>query len=198
MSRRIQRSPVYLHPERTKQLPFAEIKTILRGADELIGRGGRGLLARILKGSREKSVLEHGLDQSPVYGHFHDLTIDEITSKIDWLIDHCYLDYEYSGKLPLLCYSPLGWEIERETYAEELFDRLCLMASSGERGFDMTFLKDRNREMILLLLAKLEQRADASFLPLLESWKNIDYKKVRQRIDAVMRKIASRANPPIQ
>lgn len=40
---------------------------ILRAADELIGAGGRSLLAKILKGSREKKVLELELDKTPVY-----------------------------------------------------------------------------------------------------------------------------------
>lgn len=37
---------------------------ILRAADEIIGSGGRNLLAKILKGTREKKVLELELDQS--------------------------------------------------------------------------------------------------------------------------------------
>lgn len=41
----------------TNQLSEADILTILRAADEIIGEGGRTLLAKILKGSREKKVL---------------------------------------------------------------------------------------------------------------------------------------------
>ena len=63
--------------------PKEEISTILRGADELIMNGGRTLLARILKGSREKKILELELDLSPAYGAFRDLTIEDITACID-------------------------------------------------------------------------------------------------------------------
>ncbi|MEH7419035.1 RQC domain-containing protein [Neobacillus drentensis] len=53
-----------------KSLPIDEIKTILRGADDLIMRGGRTLLAKILGGSKDKKVLELNLNKSPVYGAF--------------------------------------------------------------------------------------------------------------------------------
>ena len=49
-----------------RSLTIEEIKVILRGADELIVTGGRSMLAKILKGSKDKKVLEHGLDQCPV------------------------------------------------------------------------------------------------------------------------------------
>lgn len=45
-----------------------EIRTILRAADELIA-GCRNMLARILKGSKDKKILEFGLDQCPAYGY---------------------------------------------------------------------------------------------------------------------------------
>jgi predicted ArsR family transcriptional regulator len=60
-----------------------EIKAILRAADEIIATGGRSMLAKILKGSKDKKVLEHGLDQCPVYGYYKELTLLEITNRID-------------------------------------------------------------------------------------------------------------------
>lgn len=50
-------------------LSEADIRAILRAADEIITRGGRTLLAKILKGSREKKVVEYGLEQCPTYGY---------------------------------------------------------------------------------------------------------------------------------
>ncbi|HKM43355.1 MAG TPA: RQC domain-containing protein, partial [Limnochordia bacterium] len=47
-----------------------ELRCILRAADEIIMRAGRDMVAKILKGSRDKKVLEHGLDACPVYGCF--------------------------------------------------------------------------------------------------------------------------------
>jgi hypothetical protein len=71
------------------------IRIILRGADDLILRGGRMLLARLLKGSREKRLLELGLDRSPAYGALHDRTLSEIQARIDWLIRKGFLRLEY-------------------------------------------------------------------------------------------------------
>jgi predicted ArsR family transcriptional regulator len=40
-----------------KDLSAEEIRAILRAADELIAAGGRSLLSKILKGSKDKKVL---------------------------------------------------------------------------------------------------------------------------------------------
>ena len=64
MSRRITRTQVRLHPENTDKIFVQEIKMILRGADNLIMRGGRTLLSKMLKGSKEKKLLQLGLDQN--------------------------------------------------------------------------------------------------------------------------------------
>lgn len=49
-------------------LPEDEIKMILRAADEVITKGGRGMLVKMLKGSKDKKVPEYGLDACPAYG----------------------------------------------------------------------------------------------------------------------------------
>ncbi|WP_240675911.1 RQC domain-containing protein [Ammoniphilus sp. CFH 90114] len=59
-----------------------EIRIILRAADSIIATGGRTLLSKILKGSREKKVLELELQSNPSYGLFHSITLDEIMKKI--------------------------------------------------------------------------------------------------------------------
>lgn len=80
----------------------------MRGADELIATGGRNLLAKILKGSKDKKLLHYGLDKSPVYGFYKELKIEDITARIDWLIKKGYLDIEYSGRLPVIVYTDRG------------------------------------------------------------------------------------------
>ena len=67
---------------KSSHLPEAEIKAILRAADEIIMQGGRSLLAKILKGSRANKVLELKLDECPTYGYLDDFTIPEITKKL--------------------------------------------------------------------------------------------------------------------
>ena len=51
----------------------------------------------------------------------------------------------------------------------------------------MSYLKDRNRELILLLLDKVEASGDRKYIPLLETWAKIEYRKVRERIRRVVR-----------
>jgi len=76
MSRRSRRVTVNLDAKGLKELSHDDLKAVLRGADDLIAQGGRTLLMRILRGSANKDVLHRGLDQSPVYGYFRDLSDD--------------------------------------------------------------------------------------------------------------------------
>jgi superfamily II DNA helicase RecQ len=187
MSKRVSRVQYTLNPCK-EEIPFNEIKIILRCADEVVARGGRSLLAKILKGSKDKKLLELKLNSCPYYGFYHALPIDEITSKIDRLIEHGYLRIEYDYRLPLIVFTEPGWEIEKDTYADELFEKLKNISETKDFDFIKT-LKDRNRGMIFLLLDKIRKSRDARFLPVLEYWKSIDYKKVRARIDSVIRTI---------
>ncbi len=168
-----------------KTLRDEEIRAVLRAADPLIASGGRSMLAKILKGSKDKKLLELGLDSCPTYGYYADLTLAEITRRIDWMIKKDYLVLEYFGRLPLLVFSEKGWEIERETYAEELMQKLTRLTEGKDYSFVLK-LKDRNRGMILLLLEKIKQTGNARFIPLLKAWKGIEYKKVRTEIQRVI------------
>ena len=189
MGRRIRRVPVNLNIDDLRPVPFDEIKAILRGAGPIIMSGGRTLLAKILKGSRESKILELNLDRCPVYGYFKELSIKAITTKIDWLILNEYLGIQYDYRLPLLVYTRKGWEIELDTYSDELLQGFDEMIASGRTDFDMSYLKDRNREMILMLLDKVAATGDKKYIPILEAWKRIDYKKVRQKINGVINKL---------
>ncbi|MGL5435678.1 MAG: RQC-minor-1 family DNA-binding protein [Lachnospiraceae bacterium] len=78
-----------------------EIRAILRAADELISTGGRSMLVKILKGSKDKKVLEYGLQECPAYGFYHELTMEEISHRVDWMIRQDYLRIDYNGRLPI-------------------------------------------------------------------------------------------------
>ena len=185
MSRKKQRVRYELDIGNIRHLSDDEMKAILRAADELIAVGGRSMLAKILKGSRDKKVLEHGLNQCPAYGYYRDLTLQEITNRVDWMIKNGYLEIEYRDKLPVLIFSEIGWEIEMETYAEELLQKL--MGLLGGKDFNYVLeLKDRNRGMILLLIEKIKMTGNARFIPLLKAWKEIEYKKVQHEILGVI------------
>ncbi|WP_248930355.1 RQC domain-containing protein [Paenibacillus hamazuiensis] len=63
-----------------------EIRSILHAADSIAGKAGRNLLAKILKGSRDKKLLELGLYDNVSYGYYGSLTLAEITERVDWMI----------------------------------------------------------------------------------------------------------------
>lgn len=191
MSRKVQRVRYYLDPKDIKDLPEPDLRAILRGADDLVMQGGRNLLAKILKGSRVKKVLELGLDASPVYGYFKHLSEEEILARIDWVIAYNYLAIEYDSRLPLLRYTSFGWEIERKTYAEELLRGFDTMLATTGPPFDMSYLKDRQRDMILCLLDKVQASRDRKYIPLLEAWQQIDHRKVRERVGYVIKHLNS-------
>ena len=186
MSRKVQRVRYRLDAKGIPALPLDEIAAILRGADTLIMSGGRSMLVKILKGSRDKKLLDLHLDESPVYGYYNHLTMDEISARVDWVILNGYIRIEYDYRLPLLCYTAKGWEIERETFARELLHGFDEMLTADQRAFDMTYLKDRSRDMIMLLLEMVEKTEDPKYIPLLAAWAQVDYKKVRKRIRQVV------------
>lgn len=164
-----------------KYLSVEEIKAILRAADELVATGGRNMLAKILKGSKEKKVLEYGLNQCPVYGYYRDLTISEITNRIDWIIEKGYLQIEYRDRLPIIIFSESGWMIERETFARELLQKIIECIETKDYSF-VSKLKDRNRGMIFLLIDKIKSTGNVRFIPFLKAWKEIEVKKVQTKI----------------
>jgi hypothetical protein len=105
----------------------------------------------------------------------------DITKCIDWMIKHGYLEIEYSGRLPVIVFSQKGWEIERETYAEELFQKMQHLLDTGDYSF-VAELKDRNRGMILLLIKKIKDTNNPQFIPLLRAWQFTEYKKVQAEL----------------
>lgn len=174
-------------------MPFTDIQAILRGADGLIATGGRTLLVKILRGSRAQDVLGRKLDENPAYGVYRDLNEEEVLARIDWMILNDYLRVIYDGRLPLLVYTPSGWNIERETFADELVQGMERLLSSSQRPYAMGYLKDMNREVIWRVLEKVEASGTPRFIPLLEDWEQVDYKKVKQRIREVIQCLSSRA-----
>ena len=100
--RHTQRVLVHLDAHGVGPLPMPEIRAILRGAEELIASGGRTLLCKILKGSRDKDVLAHGLEKNPSWAFYRKLGTDDITARIDWMILNGYLRLEYFHRLDVL------------------------------------------------------------------------------------------------
>jgi superfamily II DNA helicase RecQ len=189
MTGHLHRNP-HLDTQDITGLAEKEIALILRGADDLIMRGGRTLLAKVLKGSREKKLIELELDQSPAYGALGKLTMNEILARIDWLIINNYLAIEYDGRLPLLVYTPRGWEIERETYAAEMHVRVDALIAASDTPPDLTWLNDKHREVVMRLLERIEATGKPGYLPTLDTWADNTHKKIRQRIRRVMESLS--------
>ena len=192
MSRRNLPIAVRLDARGIKSLPTPEIHAILRAADPLVAVGGRTLLSKILRGSRSKDVLDHGLALNPAYGFYRGVPEDEVLAKIDWMILHGYLRIVYQSRLPVLAFTREGWEIEREDYANEIVRGFDDMLASSQGPYNMEFLKDRNRTMILIVLDKVRMSGNPKYLPLLDEWARIDHKKVREAIAGVRSHLAQK------
>lgn len=191
MSKKVRRVPVVLDADEIKDLPQEDIRMILRGSDELISTGGRSMLAKILKGSKDKKIFEYKLNECPAYGYYQDMKLDDISKCIDWMIKKDYLRIEYDYRLPLLVFSEKGWQIEKETFAQELYQRMCLDVE--EKKARVIFeMKEVNRQVVMCVLDKIEKDGTKEFLPYLEAWKMLEVKKVAARIAEVEKKISKR------
>lgn len=177
-------------------LSVRDKKAILRAADEIIATGGRTLLAKVLKGSRDKKVLQYGLEVCPAYGYFRSNTINEILEKIDWMIDNDFLDVEYDGKLPFIVFTERGWKIQKDARVNEFLKEWDEWIAIGIDIPDMSYLKDRNRGMILLLIEKVKETRNRKYIPYLKSWQKLDYRKVREALQEAIDVIEE--NPPVE
>jgi formate dehydrogenase maturation protein FdhE len=119
------------------------------------------------------------------------LTYAEIVKRIDYAITKGYLAIEYLGRLPVLTFTAAGWEIEQNTYSDELLMKLRQLAIGPVQTTDIEFLKGKNRSLIMMLLDKIEAGKDNKLLSVLEEWRKTDYKKVRNRISEVIQSVES-------
>src|ERR1700680_89192 len=77
-----------------------------------------------------------------------------------------YLRIEYFDRLPLLCYTPAGLEIEIDSFTEKLVARLRRMSGTEP---DIAFLescKEMPRATLDRLLEKIEATGDPAFIPM--------------------------------
>lgn len=167
-----------------------DINNILRAADEIISSAGRTILSKILKGSKDKKVLENGLDKCPSYGYYNKLTIDEITKIVDWIIVNDYLDIYYNGRLPMIIFSEKGWETYKPYYAEELYTLILRVNEICTENL-IERLKQANRQVIKMLLLKIGESKNIGFIRFLMEWQAVEVKKVRIMIKHAISKLKS-------
>lgn len=184
MTKKIRRVPYTLKPCK-EALSQDKIRIIIRGAEDVVYHGGRSLLAKILKGSKDKKVIELNLDKNLSYGFFKNDSIEIITSKIDWMIDKRYLDIEYDYRLPFLAYKDSGLKIAKDLISDEYFKKIKEAITNNDFQVALSF-KDKNRDMVFILLEKICKNGDNRFIPFLEFWKKNDYKNVQAGINNVI------------
>jgi hypothetical protein len=183
--------------EMETNLKEEEIRYILHAADSLIGSGGRNMLAKILKGSRDKKLLELGLNDNVAYGYYRSLTIEQITQRVDWMIKSDFLELEYQRDMPLLLFTEKGWMIQRDQLANLLLQQWKQWIEAGILDMDMSYLKDRNRGLILLFLQKVGGTSDERFIPLLKQWELVAYQKVKKAIRDVIAHLKNKGGRPL-
>ena len=165
-----------------------DINNILRATDEIISSAGRTMLAKILKGSKDKKVLENGLDQCPSYGYYNKLTIEEITQIVDWMIVNDYLNIYYNGSLPMIIFSEKGWETYKPYYVEELYALILKVNEIGTENL-IERLKQTNRQVVKMLLLKIGESMNIGFIRFLIKWEAAEVKKVRIIINHTISKL---------
>lgn len=178
-----------------RQMPLLdeEIGLVLRAADELINLGGRSLLVKILKGSREQSILRHNLQHCPVYGVWKNRATEDVAAIVDRAVVAGFLRIQYSGQLPVLVFTEIGWEWERGQRVEEFLREWDVWIDTNTPPASMEYLKDRNRVMIQDFLERVRSTGESRYIPLLERWAEVDHKKVRALIADVVKDL-KRAN----
>lgn len=161
-----------------------EHESILRGAWQVAAMGGRHQLSLVLKGSKERAVLKHGLDRSPVYGSLRDRTLEQIEARIDTLIRQGELRIEYFGKLPLIVLTPETWQRVRP-WAHRYE---CQLAAAAGDARTLTKIlegwKNRRREEQLQLLEALTSTELEGARRVLEAWHAVAGKEMREKIGA--------------
>lgn len=167
-----------------------DINNILRAADEIISSAGRTMLAKILKGSKDKKVLENGLDKCPSYGYYNKLIVEEITKIVDWMIVNDYLDIYYNRRLPMIIFSEKGWETYKPYYVDELYTLIFKVNEIGTENL-IENLKQANRQVVKMLLLKIGESKNIGFIRFLMEWEAVEVKKVRIIINHTISKLKS-------
>jgi Uncharacterised protein family (UPF0158)/RQC domain len=170
-------------------LTVEEHESILRGAWQVAAKGGRSQLSLLLKGSKNKSVLKHGLDQSPVYGKLSYLTIEEIENRIDQLIRKGELRTEFFGDLPLILLTDQSW-LRIQPWAHEYECHLAASADARSLTEILNNWRNRRREEQHQLLEVLASTERESARRVLQAWHGLAGKEIRSKIETTLSTLA--------
>jgi hypothetical protein len=170
-------------------LTTEEHECILRGAWQVAAKGGRSQLSLLLKGSKNKSVLKHGLDQSPVYGKLSYLTIEEIENRIDQLIRKGELRTEFFRDLPLILLTDQSW-LRIQPWAHEYECQLAATADARTLTDILNNWRNRRREEQHQLLESMALTERGSARRVLQAWYGLAGKEMRSKIETALSTLA--------
>jgi hypothetical protein len=180
--RLVQSVSIEVDPAERLQPTNEEREWILRGASEIAAKGGRSQLALLLKGSKDKKLLKHNLNHSPVYGKLSFLTIEEIENRIDHLIRKNELRVEYFGDFPLILLTDSAWEHVR-AWSNDLECRHAAEASGRASNEILLQWRNRPRPEQFHLVDALTSLDRESAQRILRAWRKIAGKEVGARIE---------------
>jgi hypothetical protein len=95
--------------------------------------------------------------------------------------------------LPVLVYTPLGWEIEKETFAAEKLARLDRQLAEGDPDKTFAWLNDMNPQVMHRILDMIADSGDSKYIHALEQWAGSASRKVRGRINGILRNLGDTA-----
>ena len=191
MARRRQRVPVRIDSGDVTSLTDEELTLVLHAADQIVHLGGRTMLVKLLKGSRDKKALEHGLDAYECYGCLAHLTTVQLERYVDWTIEQGYLEVYYDKYLPFLAFTPKGWARERPVAERALFDQFCQDVESGQFAMAER-MKHIKNEVALDVIDMIGQECDSRCIPHLQAWSDVASKRIKKKIAYAMRTIGER------
>lgn len=87
-----------------------EAQKVLSCVKRMGERFGKGLVAKVLTGSRDQKITQWQFDQLSTYGLMRDWSQKEVTQLIDYLTAEGYFTLT-EGQFPLLTISPLGFSV---------------------------------------------------------------------------------------
>ncbi|MBN2381860.1 hypothetical protein JXQ70_03170 [bacterium] len=177
---------------RLEKPPFEQkiLDQILTTADALIGNGDKTFLVQVLKGSKAKAIKEKNGMSLPGYGALSTMTIKDIDQLVDKTIQTNWLKMnETSDQEGLLEHSRKSSDRIKELWCEQLLDSYRTAPDEAKIKELLAQIMEKNREIRQHLLDVLFKKADRSFIPLIEAWKNEEVRKFKKRLQGLLRKL---------
>jgi superfamily II DNA helicase RecQ len=171
-----------------KNLAQRNLVCVLRAADDLRGRGGPELLARVLKGEASSRLRKMGLEECPVYGIFAHMDMPQILARINLAMMEGYLKFDQVGDRFYVTLTEDGREVELDTLANEIIYEFDEILASNQ-PIDLSDLILLDRQTLDRVLSRLESNCDPKYIPILENWEIYENRKMRNRIDRLIEKL---------